>query len=299
MYSMMKVDNNFASTPDLAIFTTAMYLAHLGMLEKFTEEYTRMGPAADTIVATAERLQNIRGFAVDLQAVCTVSLASARSLATYIAGGGAAPVGHMRGLYGGARTYMGRKLDARVVGADALITGFVDTRDIISQILIQTGDDARRNRSFDIIRKAVYDLDNQAGGQGARSTYTFAAFEDASGGGGGSDEGSDIMHISGSMAGASEAPQQTLSSSSSSSGQAATTGNAQRPPLNPMLGSILLDSSEQRVQENPSSAAGAATTGEEMETSLSPTASEKQQARKAASSSSGKGQFKKVQAKLL
>jgi hypothetical protein len=264
---------NFVANAEQAKFTLAMYLTHLSMMDYFQAQNAGLAQVGTTEAEVNARLGDLRNLPIDLQAICTKSLASAASLQAFV---GANRVVHMRGLYPAVlgNNYMSRKLDARTVTADPGVTGFTAGTDLMYEILQAITDAARTTRTFDIIRKAVYDLDRQTTAD--QSTHTASAFEPGDGDGSGSSEG--ILHISADAAAAGESKTQQASSLS--------------------LGSILLDSSEQL----------SGGTGEEMDASAtSPTPSDKQTQQQqgkqrsgaSAASSSAKGQFKKVQAKLL
>jgi hypothetical protein len=117
-------------------------------------------------------------------------------------------------------------------------------------------------RLFTIIRQAILDLDRQA--TDANSTHTFSAFSD----------GGDMK----------------ISMNETSNG-------------NPLLGSILMESSEQQLltSSKASEEGDDSDLASEVASSASPTgkASGKSSGSKPGGGSSGKGQFKKVQAKLL
>jgi hypothetical protein len=157
---------------------------------------------------------------------------------------------------------------------------------------------------FDVIEKSVGDLDSQA--TPANGTHTASEFDSS----GGLDLGaisSTSASIGGALTGEAAHARSELPEEQPGNTQAGNSSRSSGSRL--MLGSILLDSSE--LQASASAAAATTTTitnmggGEMTEASsaISPTSSEKQQAKKTGGSTqpsaSGKAQFKKVQAKLL
>jgi hypothetical protein len=261
----------------------SLYLTHLKIMDSLQVEYTRNGQEPNTRDGTNERLQLLKNFPMDLEAMCTDALRVARlfQAGRGTAANAAARQAILQGQLAGA--YLGRKLQAVVIntgGGNNTITGMANASDIPNEMCNSVENAATKDRLFSIIRKAILDLDRQT--TNTLGTHTFSAFDDGG--------GSDVMHISSDVG--------LLPSG---------TGNIAVPSdsSNPVLGSILLESSEQQLASSGRTVVPSADEGEDSDlvseaaSSTSPTGKAGKSAGGKSGASSGKGQFKKVQAKLL
>jgi hypothetical protein len=267
-----------------------LYLAYLDFASRIIKNYEDLDKASATALDTNGgtdadiqiRFDALQKFDAQIDKVCQTSLEVARG----ILAGAIKKVDDLKRKYAAGYTrWHTEKFNAKIKGADY---GLRDRKPIALEILTSMKDPASNNQLFNVISKCITDLDEQ--NNGVHGTDTASSFEDGGEGSAG------ITFVSGRMDSDVAQGGSILSEDQTSSS-------------NPVLGTILLDSSEQQLASSIRTAGPIAEDAEGMEaassevSSASPTGKTgKSGGKSGGSSGSGptsKGQFRKVQAKLL
>ncbi len=293
MFSRMKTEE-IGDQKATAVYTLALYLVHIALMGHLRDRTSTKTPALADAASQDEAkdwLQDVKDFKVDLSPICEKSLQAA------IAFSAGFNVADLKAKF--TDTWIQDKFDAVLVSAVSTYSGLaIGGR--LAEDLYKSIAETLPTATFNItsiIYGVIYCLDHQQTAD-ARSTHLFAAFSTDGYGGGWMGGDALIMSISGDIGDkALEEDAELLEGKRS-----AKTASFH----NPLLGSILLDSSEHHLI---SSSRGSALleSGEDggmssLSGESSPSAhqtSGKQQSSKSGSSSGSKGQFKKVQAKML
>jgi len=266
-----------------------LYLAYLDFASRMVAYYETLdstpGPVLDTNVGPDANIKGrfdaLQKFDAQIDKVCQTSLEVARR----VLAGAVNDITTLKAAYTGISPWHTGKFDSKITGADY---GLRDGELIALEILTSMKDSASNNQLFNVISKCITDLDEQT--TVGHGTNTASSFEDGGEGSAG------ITFVSGRMDSDVAQGGSILSEDQTSSS-------------NPVLGTILLDSSEQQLASSIRTAGPIAEDAEGTEAassdvlSASPTGKTgKSGGKSGGSSGSGstsKGQFRKVQAKLL